>query len=254
MPHWSATRFMLFEQCPASFRERYVDGVASETTEAMAFGSAVHRGLETHYQGGDGERAFRAAWKVAVEQDLGGVAHRDLTGNGIAIIEQIAALGLRGIPEYGFSLDTEGELGAPIIGAIDLWDAEGNTVYDFKTTRGAWSQARAQREVWQPLIYTYAIWQLTDQWPAFEYIVGNRATARVDRFRREWTADEWLAEMNALWLRMCTTSTAVAKDELECHGKHGFCLECGERWTHEHDCDEVPHSRRVVLAKGQRQW
>ncbi|HXJ29482.1 MAG TPA: PD-(D/E)XK nuclease family protein [Gemmatimonadales bacterium] len=252
MPHWSASRFMLFDLCPASFKERYVDGVAGEPTEAMLFGSCVHRGLEAHYQGNDGERAFRAAWKVAAEVDLHGDVHRELTGMGIELVDKVVALGLKGVPERPFYLDSETELGAPIIGALDLWDAESNTVFDFKTTRGSWSQARAQREQWQPCLYTYAIWDETGEWPAFEYVVLNRATGVLSRFRREWTPDQWLDQMNALWARMCEVSVAVAKGQLDCHGGHGYCPECGERWTHEHNCDLVPHSRRVVLAKGGR--
>src|SRR5262245_16038875 len=248
MPHWSASRFMLFDTCPMLFKERYVDGVVGEPSEAMLFGSAVHRGLESHYQGGDGERSFRAAWKVAVEHDLGGVAHRDLTGVGIELLDRIAALGLKGIPERGFSIDTNLELGAPIIGALDLYDPEANLVVDFKTTRGAWSQARAQREQWQPLLYTYAIWEETGEWPAFEYVVGNRVTGGVSRFRREWTPDQWLDEINTLWMHMIEISIEVARGRLDCNGRHAICPECGDRWTHEHDCDEVPHSKRVVLV------
>lgn len=248
IPHWSASRFMLFDQCPANFKERYVDGVAVEPSEAMLFGSAVHRGLEAHYNGDDGERAFRAAWKVAVEHDLGGEAHRDLTGMGITLLDKVMALNLKGIPERRIDIDTNLELGAPIIGAIDLWDPTEQVVYDFKTTRGSWSQERAQREQWQPLLYTYAVWEETGTWPAFEYIVANRATGRLDRFRREWTADQWVDEINALWTRMIEVSIEVARGRLDCNGRHGHCQECGERWTHDHTCDETTRSRRVVLA------
>lgn len=239
---------MLFDQCPAIFRERYVEGVAIEQTEALCFGKAVHMGLEAHYNGQDGERAFRAAWKSFATVELGNRVHRDLTGTGIELLDKVIALDLKGVPERGFSIDTNVELGAPIIGAIDLYDKANNVVYDFKTTRGSWSQERAQREQWQPYLYTYAVWEETGQWPAFEYIVGNRATGTLTRFRREWTAEQWWDEMSALWVRMCEVSVAVAQDRLACHGKHGYCQECGERWTHDHACDETTHSRRVVLA------
>src|SRR5262245_13618670 len=132
MPHWSATRFMLYEQCPLLFKERYVDGVAIVPTEAMAFGSAVHLGLEAHYNGGDGIRAFRAAWKQSV-LELGQV-DRSLTAMGMTLIDEVVDLGLQGIPECGFSIDTNDELGAPVIGAADLWDPSSNTIFDFKTT------------------------------------------------------------------------------------------------------------------------
>jgi len=248
MPHWSASRFMLFDLCPGAFKERYVDGVAADPTEAMLFGSAVHHGLEAHFNGDDGERAYRAMWKTETEvlAAAGVRANRNLTGMGIELIEKVAALGLKGVPERGFSIDSNVELGAPIIGALDLYDQAGNTIYDFKTSRGLWSQARAQSEVWQPYLYTYAVWIETGNWPAFEYIVANRVSGALDRFRREWTAEQWLDDMNALWLHMCDISVVVAKGQLECHGRHGYCPECGERWSHGHVCD-APHSKRIRL-------
>ena len=61
--HWSATKFMLWDQCPGEFKARYIDECPVVKTEPMLFGSAVHMGLEAHYRGDDGIRAFRAAWR-----------------------------------------------------------------------------------------------------------------------------------------------------------------------------------------------
>src|SRR5580765_6971219 len=104
MPHWSASRFMLFDQCPVLFKERYIDGVAVVPTEAMSFGSAVHMGLEAHFNGQDGIRAFRAAWKE-LAREIGQV-DPNLTATGLTLIEQVIDLDLKGIPERGFSIDT----------------------------------------------------------------------------------------------------------------------------------------------------
>jgi hypothetical protein len=247
MPHWSATRFMLFDQCPTAFKERYVDEVPLQPTEALCFGQAVHMGLEAHYNAQDGDRAFRAAWKELSRTDLGGVVDHRLTGVGLQLLEQVVALDLHGIPEYGFSLDTNMDLGAPIVGAMDLWDQDANVIYDFKTTRGHWSAERAQTEVYQPLLYTWAAWTLTDQWPAFEYIVCHRVTGTLDRFRRQWTEDQWLAQMNACWRRMRLVACLVAADVFTCWEKHGNCPECGVRWTHGHVCEDTARLRRVRL-------
>lgn len=245
MPHWSASRFMVYDQCPAEFRSRYVDGVAIEPTEALCFGKAVHMGLEAHFSGQDGERAFRAAWQV-YREELGDQQVHSLTGVGILLIEQVKALHLKGIPERGFSLDTELVLGAPIIGAIDLM---GNgTLWDFKTTRGHWSQERAQTELWQPVLYAWAALQETGSLPAFEYIVMNRVTGQLDRFRRTWDEESWSEQWAKAYERMRATAQAVKNDQLECHGKHGACPECGERWSHEHVCDDTA-ARRIRLTK-----
>jgi hypothetical protein len=246
MPHWSASRFMVYDQCPAAFRTRYVDGVAIEQTEALCFGQAVHLGLEAHYNGQDGERAFRAAWSVAQTELIadGHQVRGQLTGVGLQLLDRVTGLGLKGIPERGFSLDTELVFGAPIIGAIDLWSD--GVIYDFKTTRGAWSEARAQTELWQPLLYSWAALQETGDLPAFEYIVCNRVSGQVDRYRRTWDETAWAEQWARGYDRMRAISQAVASDKLECHGRHGACPECGERWSHEHVCDATT-SRRIRL-------
>lgn len=244
-PHWSATRFMTFEQCPGEFKARYLDERPVEVSEAMAFGTAVHMGLEAHYQGLDGELAFRHAWKQATHE-LADV-NRSLTATGLELLDKVFELGLSGSPEHGFLLDTEAEIGAPIVGAIDLWGDDG-VVYDFKTTRGTWSQHRAQTEVWQPVLYTWARWEQEPAYEAaFEYIVCNRVTGAVDRFRREWTPDEWVAQWNDVQGRMWRISRLVAAGYFECHGKHGYCPECGERWAHDHVCDAQVVGRLVRL-------
>ena len=238
MPHWSASRFMAFDICPGEFKARYVDERPFEMTGAVAFGQAVHMGLEAHYRGDDAIRAFRAAWKAIVEEYLLDV-DRGLTRMGMDLIEQVQGLGLSGIPERGFSIDTNAELGAPTVGAVDLWGTDG-TIYDFKTSRGLWSQERAQKEVWQPLLYTWARWLEEPEYVAdFEYIVLNRATGGLQRFRRAWTPDEWVEQWNVAQQRARAVSEAVRAGRFECHGKHGFCPECGARWSHEHVCDQT---------------
>lgn len=247
MPHWSATRFMTFDQCPGEFKARYIDERPVVKTEPMLFGSAVHMGLEAHYRGDDAIRAFRAAWKQ-FSLELGDV-DPGLTGKGMDLIEQVVELGLSGIPERGFSIDTNADLGAPIVGAIDLWGADGTT-YDFKTSKGLWSQERAQKELWQPVLYSWARWIEEPEYVGdFEYIVLNRVTGQLQRFRRSWTKDELLEQLNAAVERMHAIADSVREDHYECRGKHGFCPECGDRWGHDHVCD-VRATQRVRLHAG----
>src|SRR4051794_38925415 len=49
--HWSASRFMLFEQCSRAYQDRYVHGLATEPSLAMLFGHSVHTALEVLLQG-----------------------------------------------------------------------------------------------------------------------------------------------------------------------------------------------------------
>jgi len=244
VPHWSATKFMTWDQCPGEFKARYVDDRPVELTEAMAFGQAVHMGLEAHYGGVDGIKAFRAAWRE-MQRNLNDV-DENLTRTGMDLLEQVFELDLSGIPERGFSIDTNERLGAPVIGAIDLWGNDGVT-YDFKTTRGLWSQERAQKELWQPAIYSWARWeQEVDYGGEFEYVVMNRVSGVVQRFRRDWTPEDLVAQMNQAWERMLEIASDVRADRYECHGKHGYCPECGDRWGHDHVCD-VRTTERVRL-------
>jgi hypothetical protein len=235
---------MVFDICPGEYKSRYVDGVAFEPTEATAFGTAVHLALEAHYNGNaDHELVFRRSWK---EQTQDMPVRRGLLGTGLELLDKCIALNLKGIPERPFSLDTP-EIGAPTVGAIDLWGEEDAIVYDFKTTRGKWSQARAQSEIWQPSLYTWAFWDETGRWPSFEYIVMNRVTGQLDRFRRETSEEEWLKQMDFAWRRMREISSTIAEGNLVCHGKHGYCPECGDRWGHEHVCDPITSGRKIRL-------
>jgi hypothetical protein len=243
-PHWSASQFMLFEQCPAEYRRRYIDGEALELTEALCFGKAIHQGLEAHFNGEDGEYLFRAVWKSEAARLNGGV-HRDLTGTGLTLLDKVFALELKGAAEKEFKLSADLVVGKPIVGAVDLW-GENNVLYDFKTTRGRWSAERAQTEVWQPILYSWAALEESGELPAFEYIVLNRVTGQLDRFRRQWTEEEWGEQWSGCYDRMRYISAAVAAGEMECHGNHGYCPECGARWSHDHVCDE-PHSKRIRL-------
>ncbi|HYW89614.1 MAG TPA: PD-(D/E)XK nuclease family protein [Chloroflexota bacterium] len=245
VPHWSCSRFMAWDICPGEYRARYVLERPVIVTEALAFGQAMHHALESHYTGQDGERAFRHFWREEQLHVDGGVSPR-LTSTGLRLLDQVFELGLHGTPERGFEIDTNADLLAPIVGAIDLSDDTSGTVFDFKTTQGRWSQDRAQTEVWQPLIYTWAEWERTSQLFDFEYVVMDRSRGTVSRFRREhWSPDQWLAQMNVAWLRMQFIAAHVRADQFDCPGQHGFCPECGGRWSHDHECDTLP--RRIRL-------
>lgn len=242
-PHWSASRFMAWDICPGEYKARYVDERPFELTEPVAFGQAIHMALEAHFHGQDAERAFRAAWKEQLVE-LGGIAHRGLTSTGLELLDKTIALDLTGVPERGFSIDTELVIGAPIVGAVDLWGD--GVLYDFKTTRGLWSQERADAELWQPTLYTWAYWQEVGAFPDFEYVVLNRVTGALNRFRREWTEEAWGEALAGAYDRMRYISSAVAAGAFDCPKLHGYCPECGDRFTHDHQCDE-PASRPIRL-------
>jgi hypothetical protein len=238
---------MAWDICPGEYAARYIDEQPVVITEALAFGQAVHHALEAHFNAEDGERAFRQFWRVEQQAVEGGV-NPQLTSMGLHLLEQVFELGLKGVPERGFSLDTNAELGAPTVGAIDLSDDDGQVLYDFKTTMGKWSQTRAQTEIWQPVVYSWSHWERTDVLPDFEYIVLDRVRGTVRRFRRDrWSPDDWALQLNEARRRMLYVATCVRADLYACHGKHGYCPECGERWAHDHVCDLSAAVRRIRL-------
>jgi PD-(D/E)XK nuclease superfamily protein len=187
VPWWSPSKFACYEQCPAEFYQRYVLGEPIEPNVPMWFGTAVHKGLEAHYRGEDGELAFRRKWRECIPQlrAIGCIVPDSLFEIGLLCIEQVAALELVGEPERRIWIRTEAYLNAPLLGYADLWSADTHTIYDFKTTLGSWGQARAEREIWQPGLYSYAYWIETEVLPAFEYIVLNRGTGELQRFRTQ---------------------------------------------------------------------
>lgn len=245
MEHWSASRFLCWEQCPAEFYARYIAKHPEEPTEAMLFGSAIHQALETHYKGGDRELTFRAAWKTYVTNALHGDVNPNLTAIGLDLLDETVALGLEGESEWGFQLATEETWGAPTVGFVDLVSTDRQRVFDFKTTTGAWSAARAAREIWQPTLYSWAVADGFQQWPwpTFTYVVLNKVTRHVELFEAPLPEERWPAmdeAARAIALR-------VASDDFACHGKHGSCPECGSTWQHGHVCDLTGAPPRIRL-------
>lgn len=249
LEHWSASRFQSFEQCPAEFYSRYVAGHPEQPSEAMLFGAAVHLGLEALFNGADGEYAFRTAWKVAIQEQLAGDTDQKLTAVGLALLDCVAELGLAGSPEWPFRLDTTLVWGAPTVGYVDLVSPDGKEVFDFKTTTGAWSQARADREVWQPVLYTWAVAERYGEWPKrFTYVVLNKIARRVDLFVVEHPEERW----GTAYDQARAIARRVTDGDFACHGKHGACPECGAVWAHGHVCDlgSAPPRIRLEIRNG----
>lgn len=196
VPYWSPSRFTCYEQCPAEYHQRYVLGDPIEPNTPMYFGTAVHKGLEAHFRGEDGDLAFRRKWRELIPELR--AAHCMVPDSyfelGLGMIEKVAALGISGEPERKVWTDTSPYLEAPLLGYVDLWSPSNHTIYDFKTTLGAWSQERAEREIWQPCIYSMAYWLESDVIPGFEYIVLNRATGDLQRFVTRRT-EQQIADM-----------------------------------------------------------
>jgi hypothetical protein len=160
------------------------------------------------------------------------------------------------LSEHVFTLDTAVGWGYPTVGAIDLIDlskaadasggAGGIVVRDFKTTTGAWGWDRARRDPWQPLLYCWAVHEKFGIWPDFEYAVLNKTTRSLDLFRL--AAAEVAALDDDVNDRAQQIAAKVQAGNFECLGKHGDCLECGAKFSHDHVCDLNVRAPRISSA------
>ena len=214
--NYSCSRFSTYTWCPAEYRQRYIDKIEREPDVAMDFGLSVHKGLELHFLGADGDRAFRKDWQEKTEalRAAGLFVLPSLTQTGLQLIERVAALDIQGMPERAFRVSSE-ILGAPLIGYVDLWDEDSHTLYDFKVTRGKWSQERADRETWQPCLYSWAYWLQHDRIPRFEYVVMDRVTGSVQQFSTQRTE----AQIEAALDDAARIARAIKAGEFDCRCK-----------------------------------
>jgi hypothetical protein len=218
VPWWSPSKFTCWDECPQEFYRRYVLREPIEPNTPMSFGTAVHKGLEAHFRGGDGDLAFRRNWREArAALTAPGLHVTDLAGVGLDMLDKVAALDLHGEPERKIWIRCEAYLSAPLLGYVDLWCADTHTIIDFKTTLGSWSADRAEREMWQPCLYSWAYWLQTDVLPAFEYIVLNRGTGELQRFKTQRTHEQIADTLS----RARQIAVAVAAEKWACTcGKH----------------------------------
>jgi hypothetical protein len=271
---------MLFEQCPRAYEDRYVHGLATEPSLAMLFGHTVHTALEVLLQGQGGgcpvaaephedhaecarSRYFQffSSMRSSLAA-LGVEAGGSLYLEGLRMLEQVEALRLnedgRSRSEWKITIPTEwGGLDWPVVGAVDLWSPpwskHGAVVWDFKTTVGKWSQLRADKERWQPLLYSWAYVRAFDTLPTFRYLVMNRLTGTVETFDRTWSRRrDFERDLDDLEFAAEEIAEAVVKGDFDCSRGHGTCLECGEQYGHDHTCREPKRHKLTLTGTGRR--
>ena len=249
VPWWSPSKFVCWTQCPYEFYLRYVQHEPMVATEALHFGTAVHRGLEAHYRGTDGARAFRLAWRELGDELRATGLHVDagLSAMGLDLVEATIALGLRGEPERRVWLRTDATLTAPTLGYMDLFSPDAVEVVDFKTTVGAWSQERAEKEIWQPCLYSWAFWEETGKLPTFRYVVLNRRSGQLEQFVTRRTHDDIAVMLE----RAIAISRGVQREEFDCvcPKRNTDCPECGGHWEHGHVCEPARGLRIKLRAE-----
>lgn len=184
----SPSRLATYDRCPELFRQRYVLKLPQEPSFKRDFGTAVHKGIEAHYHGLDHEMTFLQAWRMCQKECRAAsmLVPSFLTERGLQLVDMACNLGIPGIPEERIGIIVAG-INVPIIGYVDLW-GEG-TIVDWKTTAFRWGQARADREQFQPAIYSQAYAESHGgELPTFTYVVLPRNGGPVQQLdgSRSW--------------------------------------------------------------------
>lgn len=193
---------MSYAWCPAQFYRRYILGIKDPPTMEMLFGTSVHAGLEAMFHNEDEELAFLRDWRAA-KATLTDVHPSFLLGldeRGLELLAQVRRLNIKGEPERRIGVVTH-TIPLPFIGYADLWDAESKTVYDFKTTGFAWSQKKADAQIFQPAIYSQAFADEYGYIPRFVFVVLTRNPGPAKVFEATRTGDQILAAFaQARWI------------------------------------------------------
>lgn len=220
-PYLSPSRLAAYDRCPQIYRNRYVLKLVEPPSFEREFGTAVHKGLEAHYRGLDYEMAYLLSWRQAQKacKEASVLVPSWLTTRGLDLIEMVRSLGLDGTPEQRVGVLVAG-ISIPIIGYADL--VGDGVIYDFKTTGWAWSQDKADREMFQPVIYSQAYAEAHDgQYPEFTFIVlprngGNMA--KLDGTRGSRQVFETFERARAI-------HRAIEQQEFDCACKGKYCGE-----------------------------
>jgi hypothetical protein len=170
----SPSRLTTYTYCPAEYFKRYILKMDQPPTVERLFGTAIHTGLEAHFNGADGDLAFLQAWRAAKAelQAANQAFGSGLPTRGLELLEMVRALNLSGEPEHRIGVTT-GDIGLPFIGYVDLW-SEGHIV-DFKTSGYGWSQEKADAQIFQPAIYSQAHSEEFGSIPKFTFVVMSRS-------------------------------------------------------------------------------
>lgn len=177
-PAWlSPSALRCYATCPGLYAQRYLQRTPASPNQDMAFGSAVHAGLEALYRGQDAETAFLTRWRkdILALREAGVPVYPYLTRRGLDLIARVESLDLSGEPERQVWVRNSGTP-VPLMGYVDLWDRERRIVTDFKTANVSWSQKTIDtQQLWQQVIYSQAFAEAHDgEYPTFRFVVLTR--------------------------------------------------------------------------------
>lgn len=201
--HLSVSSVSLYTKCPAAWERNYVLRSGDLPTAPMLFGRAMAKTLEVMHNGGDPYQTFceEYAKSVSVMAKLGSSLYiaADL---GFELVRKYHGVMTPGEPEKMFKLPLPPELGIPlpVKGFMDL--ATPTEILEFKTSRGGWSQERADASR-QAHVYAWAYEQLYGYRPQHvRFIVMSTRELKIDEYIVQPTDEgfaDFCAEAMLMW-------------------------------------------------------
>jgi hypothetical protein len=170
-PYLSASRLVLYQECPALYQRRYVDKIIDPPTIDMEYGQAIHAGLDAHFKGGDGELAFLRELDKRLQPLVArGADPADwLVPQGMKLLSDVMRLGWAGESEQDLRWICSG-FKVPLRGVIDLWMPSACMLIDWKTTQHPWSEKTIERYAFQRTIYTQHMLEKTQREVIFKFV------------------------------------------------------------------------------------
>ncbi len=193
--HLSYSSVTTYMKCPQQWRLKYIEKVDQEKSDALVFGSAIHRAISL---GIKDELQPSLYWSTSLEQiqaeqkfelsaELVNLGETMLT-TGMYTFADLLSQQIQGIDKK-VKLELPGIV-LPVVGYVDLITE--NAVIDFKTSKRKWSQVQADKSL-QPTFYLAALNQIgTVQLPAkFTYIILTKTKVpQVQIIETERTAQD----------------------------------------------------------------
>lgn len=168
--HLSYSSITAYLDCPENWRRKYIAKEPTQSSPALAFGSAFHSTIETLVTKPESDvlSIWGTSWAKTIEKEQifwGTDTPEAICNDGIRMFSNAALLSeikniKPGVDDRGAKIERKVELRVPgvpipVIGYIDIILADG-TPADFKTSARSWSDDKASESL-QSLFYLAAL-------------------------------------------------------------------------------------------------
>lgn len=202
--HLSVSSVGLYIECPARWKQRYVDRITTPTTAPQATGTAFHKALEAEHKGQDADLVWIAAADEA--NDILAATNESITMSKEHGLKLLAVFRERGMSvvcpsEVKFVLPFPGgRIPVPLLGYVDAFAPEFTDEY--KTTGSNWwTQTKADMSP-QGHVYGWVRQRVRRERRPVRFVVFNTQKLVVDEFEVIPSPDAFRsfeAEAEGMW-------------------------------------------------------